>query len=94
MTGFGDFVDVYSDGNGKAYGFTTGGVDLGIDYRITEHLAVGVMGNYAHTWTGLKPGSISVDSGRGGLYATYFNRRFYLNGGIYGGYNTISIWVV
>jgi outer membrane autotransporter protein len=34
------------------------------------------------------PGSIDVDSGRGGLYATYFNRCFYLNGGIYGGYNS------
>jgi outer membrane autotransporter protein len=46
------------------------------------------MGNYAHTWSDLRPGSIDVDSARGGIYATYFNNCFYLNGGIYGGYNS------
>ena len=46
------------------------------------------MGNYAHTWSDLRPGSIDVDSARGGLYATYFNSCFYINAGIYGGYNS------
>jgi outer membrane autotransporter protein len=87
-TSFGDFVHVDSDFNARGYKFTTGGIDLGIDYRLTDHLAFGLMGSYAHTWSDLRPGSIDVDSGRGGLYATYFNRCFYLNGGIYGGYNS------
>jgi outer membrane autotransporter protein len=85
---FGDFVHVDSDFNAHGYKFTTGGIDLGIDYRLTDHLAFGLMGSYAHTWSDLQPGSIDVDSGRGGLYATYFNSCFYLNGGIYGGYNS------
>ncbi len=89
VTGFGDFVSVDADANAKGYDFTTGGVSLGIDYRITDQLAFGVMGDYSHTWTSLNPsGHIDVDSGRGGLYATWFNHGIYLNGAIYGGHNT------
>jgi outer membrane autotransporter protein len=87
-TSFGDFVHVDSDFNARGYKFTTGGIDLGIDYRLTDHLGFGLMGSYAHTWSDLRPGSIDVDSARGGIYATYFNRCFYINGGIYGGYNS------
>ena len=89
VTGFGDFVNVDGDGNAQGYDFTTGGVSLGIDYRITDQLAIGVMGDYSHTWTSLNPGGhIDVDSGRGGLYATWYNHGIYLNGAIYGGHNT------
>jgi outer membrane autotransporter protein len=87
-TSFGDFVHVDSDFNARGYKFTTGGIDLGIDYRLNNHLVFGLMGNYAHTWSDLRPGSIDVDSARAGLYATYFTNCFYLNGGIYGGYNS------
>jgi outer membrane autotransporter protein len=87
-TSFGDFIHVDSDFNARGYKFTTGGIDLGIDYRLTDHLGFGLMGSYAHTWSDLRPGSIDVDSARGGIYATYFNRCFYINGGIYGGYNS------
>jgi outer membrane lipase/esterase len=87
-TSFGDFVHVDSDFNARGYKFTTGGIDLGIDYRLTDHLAFGLMGSYAHTWSDLRPGNIDVDSARGGIYATYFNSCFYINGGIYGGYNS------
>jgi autotransporter-associated beta strand protein len=87
-TGFGDFVSVDSDGGAQGYNFTTGGVSLGLDYRITDSLAIGVMGDYSHTWTSLQPsGHIDVDSGRGGLYATWYSHGFYLNGAIYGGHN-------
>jgi len=36
LTGFGNFVDVDSDSNAKGYDFTTGGVSLGVDYRIID----------------------------------------------------------
>ena len=88
MTGFGDFVSVNSDANANGYDFTTGGVSLGVDYRITDQLAIGVMAGYSHTWTSLQPsGNIDVNSGRGGLYATWYHRGIYLNAAIYGGYN-------
>jgi outer membrane autotransporter protein len=89
MTGFGDFVTVDADSNAQGYDFTTGGVSLGIDYRILDHLAIGVMGDYAHTWTSLNPsGHIDVDTGRGGVYATWFNHGLYLNAAVYGGHNS------
>ena len=46
------------------------------------------MGSYAHTATNLQPsGDIDVNTGRGGLYATYFDHGFYINAAAYGGYN-------
>jgi outer membrane autotransporter protein len=91
MTGFGDFVSVDGDANANGYNFTTGGVSLGIDYRLTDELVVGVMAEYSHTWTSLKPnGSNDVNSGRGGVYATWSHHGFYLNGSIYGGYNSYN----
>jgi outer membrane autotransporter protein len=87
VTGFGDFVNVDGDGNAKGYNFTTGGVSVGVDFRIIDHFAVGVMGDYSHTWTSLKPGHIDVNSGRGGVYASWFDRGFYVNGAIYGGHD-------
>ena len=90
-TGFGDFVSVNGDANANGYNFTTGGVSLGIDYRLTDEWVIGVMGEYSHTWTSLKPsGSNDVNSGRGGLYATWFNHGFYLDAAIYGGYNSYN----
>jgi Autotransporter beta-domain len=35
--------------------FTSGGVSLGIDYRVTDQLAIGAFGDYSHTWTDLNP---------------------------------------
>ena len=91
MTGFGDFVSVDGDANANGYNFTTGGVSLGIDYRLTDELVVGVMAEYSHTWTLLKPsGSNGVNSGRGGVYATWSHHGFYLNGAVYGGYNSYN----
>jgi outer membrane autotransporter protein len=87
-SGFGDFVNVDSDHNARGYRFTTGGFDLGFDYWFLDHFAVGVMGNYTYTWADLRPGSVAVNSGRIGLYSSYFTGGYYLNGGIYGGYNT------
>jgi outer membrane autotransporter protein len=88
LTGFGDFVDVDGDGNAKGYNFTTGGVSLGLDYRITDQLAIGLFGDYSHTWTSLNPsGHLDVDSGRGGVYATWYNHSLYFNAAIYVGHN-------
>jgi outer membrane autotransporter protein len=89
--GWGDWVSVSNDGLAKGYDFTTGGFIAGVDYRITDHIAVGLMGGYAHTATSLQPsGDIDVTTGRGGLYATYFDHGFYVNAAGYGGYNSYS----
>jgi outer membrane autotransporter protein len=91
VTGFGDFVNVDGDGNGEGYNFTTGGVSVGVDYRITDQLAIGVMGDYSHTWTSLQDGgNIDVNSGRGGLYATWYNHGIYLDAAAYAGHNSYN----
>jgi outer membrane autotransporter protein len=89
ISGSGEFVNVSSDGNGKGYDFDTGGVSLGLDYRLTKNFAVGVAVRYAHTWTNLTgDGNIDVDSGGGGLYATFSHCGFYLNGYAGGAHNS------
>ncbi|MBV8415418.1 MAG: autotransporter outer membrane beta-barrel domain-containing protein, partial [Verrucomicrobia bacterium] len=91
LTGFGDFVNVDGDSNARGYDFTTGGFSLGVDYRITDQFAIGAFGEYAHTWTSLAPsGNIDVDSGRGGIYATWYTQGFYLDGAIWGGHDVYS----
>jgi hypothetical protein len=35
-------------------------------------------------------GDIDVNTGRGGLYFTYFSHGFYINGAAYGGHNTYN----
>jgi YVTN family beta-propeller protein/autotransporter-associated beta strand protein len=90
-SGSGDFVNVSSDGNGQGYNFTTGGVSLGLDYRLTGNLAVGIAAGYAHTWTNLtENGNIDVNSARGGLYAAFSENGFYVNGYAGGGYNSYN----
>jgi outer membrane autotransporter protein len=88
VNGWGDWVNVNDDNGAKGYDFTTGGVSVGVDYRITDYLAIGIFGTYAHTWTSLNPGDVDVNTGRGGLYATYWNQGFYINGGVYAGHNS------
>jgi Autotransporter beta-domain len=58
VNGWGDWVSVDNDNSIKGYDFTTGGGSVGIDYRITDCLAVGLFGTYAHTWTNLSPGDM------------------------------------
>jgi outer membrane autotransporter protein len=89
--GWGDFVNIDDAGLAKGYRFTTGGMSAGIDYRLTDHLAVGLFGGYSHTWTDFRPGNADVDTGRGGLYATYFDPTgWWVNVGAWGGYNSYS----
>jgi outer membrane autotransporter protein len=89
--GWGDWVSVDNDGPAQGYNFTTGGFIVGVDFRITDHFAVGLMGGYAHTATDLQPsGNIDVNTGRGGLYATYFDHGFYIRAAAYGGHNSYN----
>ena len=91
VTGFGDFVNVDNDGSARGYNFTTGGVTIGIDYRLTSNFVIGLMGGYSHTWTDLNfTGSIDTDTGWGGAYAGYFDHGFYMDGAIFGGRYTFQ----
>jgi outer membrane autotransporter protein len=85
-TGLGEFTDVSSSDGARGFNFRTGGVTLGVDYRIGSNFAIGLTGGYAHTGVDLAGnGSIDVDGGTGGFYATAFGGGFYLDTSVTGG---------
>ncbi|HEU5312249.1 MAG TPA: autotransporter domain-containing protein, partial [Candidatus Udaeobacter sp.] len=89
VNGWGNFVSLDNDGFRRGYDFTTGGASVGIDYRLTHHLAIGLFGGYAGSETNLQPaGDIEVKNGQWGLYATYFKGGFYVNTALWAGYDS------
>jgi outer membrane lipase/esterase len=90
--GWGDFVNLDSTSIAQGYRFTTGGMSAGVDYLIIpNHFAVGLFGGYSHTWVNFTPsGSATANTGRGGLYATYFNQGWWVNTAIWGGGSNYS----
>jgi outer membrane autotransporter protein len=78
---WGDFVNLDSTSAAQGYRFTTFGISASADYLIIpNHFAVGLFGGYSHSWINLTPsGSASANTGRGGLYATYFNQGWWVN---------------
>ena len=88
VTGIGEFTDVDSTFNASGYDLATGGFTTGIDYRIGSHFAIGLTGGYAYTHADLvNDGSVAVNGGKLGLYATAFGSGFYLDTAVIGGLN-------
>jgi len=92
VTGIGEFTNVDSTNNAAGYYLKTGGLTLGVDYRVSSYLAIGLTAGYAHTGTDLaNSGNLDVNSGTLGLYATVFGSGFYVDTSVTGGpsgYNT------
>jgi len=92
VTGTGEFTNVDSTPNAAGYNVDTGGITLGVDYRLTPNFVIGLDGGYAHTNVSLDGGgNIDINAGTIGLYATVFGNGFYLNTAVSGGpsgYNT------
>jgi uncharacterized protein with beta-barrel porin domain len=85
-TGLGEFTDVSTADGARGFNLRTGGVTVGIDYRIGSNFAIGLTGGYAHTGIDLSGnGSIDVDGGTGGFYATAFGNGFYVDTSVTGG---------
>jgi len=88
-TGTGEWADVENTGNSRGFSFRSAGFTLGADYRVSENLVVGVNAGYTNTSTKLPgDGSLDVDGGRGGVYATAFGGGAYVNAAVGGGYNS------
>jgi outer membrane autotransporter protein len=88
LTGVGEFSRVGSDENARGSDLTTGGVTLGIDYRVCPNFAVGLNIGFVHTGVDLVDhGYTSVDGGRAGIYATAFGNGLYLDTAVTGGWN-------
>jgi outer membrane autotransporter protein len=88
VTGLGEFINVDSTPNANGYDVNTGGITLGVDYRVTPYFAVGLLGGYAHNNVSLVGGgNIDVNGGTFGAYATLFGDGFYLDTAVTGGPN-------
>jgi len=89
ITGVGQWVDINGDGNARGYDIETGGFTLGVDYKFTPNLAIGISAGYAGTGVDLTQGGrVFVNGGKLGLYGTYFTGGFYVDAAVNGGYNS------
>ena len=88
VTGIGEFTNVDSAFHASGYDLATAGFTAGVDYRIGSNFAIGLTGGYAYTGANLvNDGSIDVNGGKLGLYATAFGSGFYLDTAVIGGLN-------
>jgi outer membrane autotransporter protein len=86
VTGLGEFTHVDSTNAARGFDLQTGGVTVGVDYRVCPFFAVGLLTGYAHTHADLaNNGNLDVNSGTFGLYATAFRGGFYLDTAVTGG---------
>jgi len=91
VSGTGELVDVESTCAARSSSFTTGGVTVGADYRVSNHFAFGAAVGYANTFSDLsRDGHLNINSGKASLYATFYNDGFYLNGIAGGGIGSID----
>jgi outer membrane autotransporter protein len=91
ISGTGELVDVESTCAARGSSFTTGGVTVGADYRLSSHLVLGAAIGYANTSSDLnRDGRLDIDSGKGSLYGTFYNEGFYLNGIVGGGWGSFD----
>ena len=80
LAGSGEFTKLGGDNNVKGSDFTTGGVTLGLDYRVCNNFAVGAMAGFANTTSGeVASGKVDINGGKGGLYSTWFKDGYYVD---------------
>ena len=89
ITGTGELTKVgQEDDNAAGYQLNNASFTMGVDYRVTDHWAIGLSGGYTHT-TGelVNDGHLNTDGGRLGLYTTWGSGGFYVDASASGGWN-------
>ncbi len=73
LAGTGEWVSVGNTDNARGYDLTSGGFTLGVDYKITPNLAIGLAAGYTGTTADLVDrGRVYVNGGKIGIYGTYY----------------------
>src|SRR5262249_27558019 len=89
VTGLGEFTSVDDTSIAPGYDFSTGGFNFCVDYRVSPHFAIGLAGGYANTDADLVYiGSLDVNGGTIGAYATGFVGGFYVDAAAFGVFNS------
>ncbi len=89
IAGAGTFGEVDRTSTQSGYDFRTGGMTFGIDRRVDDQLVLGFMAGIASSDVDIDSdgGHVDVNSAKFGIYGTYFDNGFYVNGMIGGGYH-------
>ena len=91
ISGTGELVDIDTTCEARGSSFTTGGVTVGADYRVSSQFVLGAAIGYANTSSDLsRDGHLDIDSGKASLYGTFYNGGFYVNGIAGGGFGSID----
>ncbi len=91
MSGNGQYVDVNGSTNAPGYHFDSAGFTIGADKMLNAHTAVGFTIDYTGTKASLVDnGNVDVNSGRLGMYGTWFSTNGYIESSLGGGYNHYS----
>lgn len=73
LSGTGEWVNVSGTDNARGYALSSGGFTLGVDYKVTPNLAIGLAAGYTGTTADLTDrGRVWVNGGKIGLYGTFF----------------------
>ncbi len=92
ITGSGELTktgdESLNDPGAAGYQLNEAGFTMGVDYRVTDHWAIGLSGAYSHTTGNLVDnGRLNTDGGKMGLYTTWGNNGFYVDAAASGGWN-------
>jgi uncharacterized protein with beta-barrel porin domain len=98
VTGQGQYVNVGNDDdNAEGFNLSNGGVTAGVDYRVTQHLAIGLFGAYDSgrgdenfSSIGGQHSNFSIDTGTIGGYGTFSWAGFYLDVAGSGGWSSFN----
>jgi outer membrane autotransporter protein len=92
VTGSGEWANVDDTNNSRGYDIINSGFTIGVDYKLTDHFAVGLACGYDHSSADLTLGSrVTVDAAKLTLYSTYFTGKgFYIDAAVQGGYDGYS----
>jgi outer membrane autotransporter protein len=89
--GNGEFVDVGTRGNAAGYTIHSSGITLGADHAVSDTLSWGLTAGYVGTRANLiNNGTVQVDGGKFGAYATWYDEGCYLDAALGGGYNSYT----
>jgi outer membrane autotransporter protein len=91
ISGSGELVDIESTCAARGSSFTTGGVTVGADYRVSRQFVFGAALGYANTSSDLnRDGNLNINSGKASLYGTFYEGGFFVNGIVGGGAGSID----
>ncbi len=91
LSGSATRLDLENHSEADGYGISIYGLTLGVDYRVTDRLTLGVLAGYANSEVDLNRGDISANTGTLGVYGSWVDDGFYVNGLVGGSYSTYDI---